>query len=181
MVGEQPQANGAVSNGISAKAEVLTDIAKKVKALDNPVKLNILSSLVESGSLSISEIAKKLSINFSTAHKYLEQLQAAGMVTSRQISDNRLKRMFFVKDFCIELSPKNLFQNFSAINHEHNVALKLFNERGELVDFDEEKFAQKYIKRGMPRGTVILALQEVFPQAYDGITLLELRNMFRRT
>src|SRR3990172_10555043 len=144
MVGEQPQANGAVSNGISAKAEVLNDIAKKIQALANPVKLNILSSLVESGSLSITDIAKKLNINFSTAHKYLEQLQAASLVTSKQISDNRLKRMFFVKDFNIELSPKSLFQKSSEANNEHkHNSFQILSENGELIEFNEDKFAQK--------------------------------------
>jgi DNA-binding transcriptional ArsR family regulator len=161
------------------KDEVRADIATKIQALDNPVKLHILASLVDAGSLSITDIARKLNINFSTAHKYLEQLQAAGLVTSKQISDNRLKRMFFVKDFRIDLSPKSLFQKNSEASAKSKSEFKIFDNFGNLVEFDEEKFSQKYIKRGMPRGTVILALQEVLPQAYDGITLLEMRHMFR--
>ena len=171
-----PNRNG--NGAASAREELLVDLSKKIQSLDNPVKLNILSSLVESGSLSITDIARKLNINFSTAHKYLEQLQAADLVTSRQISDNRLKRMFFIKDFNIELSPKSLFQKSAEANKSSKPKFKLLDNSGALVDFDEDIFAQKYIKRGMPRGTIILALQEVLPQAYDGMTLWELRHMF---
>jgi|GEM_PF-3047337 len=170
--------NGNGNGAASARDELLVDLSKKIQSLDNPVKLNILSSLVESGSLSITDIAKKLNINFSTAHKYLEQLQAAGLVTSRQISDNRLKRMFFIKDFNIELSPKSLFKKTSEANKSSKPKFRLLDNSGQLVDFDEDIFSQKYVKRGMPRGTIILALQEVLPQAYDGMTLWELRQLF---
>lgn len=181
-MGEQPDQIVTMPTGQPAdeKHALLRDLAKKISALDNPVKLNILSLLVESGSLSITDIAKKLDINFSTAHKYLEQLEASGLVKSKQVTENRLKRIFTIQDFVIELSPKSLFQKSSEANHKSKPKFKLFNATGDLVDFDEEKFAQKYIKRGMPRGTIILALQEILAQAYNGITLLELQELFRQ-
>lgn len=168
---EQANRNG------SERRILLADLAKKIQALDNPVKLDILSLLVESGALSVTDIAKKLNINFSTAHKYLESLESAELVTSKQVAENRLKRMFFVKDFRIELSPKSLFQKSAEANN-HKPKFRLFDNTGKLVDFDEEKFSQKYIKRGMPRGMVISALQKILPQTYDGITLWELRALF---
>jgi predicted transcriptional regulator len=161
------------------KTAILADIANKIRALDNPVKLNILSLLVESGSLSITDISKKLNINFSTAHKYLEQLQAASLVTSKQIADNRLKRVFTIKNFNIELSPKSLFQKATEANNGTKAKFGLFDHNGQVMDFDEEKFSQKYLKRGMPRGTVQLALQEALKQAYNSMTLLELRFLFQ--
>jgi DNA-binding MarR family transcriptional regulator len=162
------------------KGALLADIANKIQALDNSVKLNILSLLVEAGSLSITDIAKKLDINFSTAHKYLEQLEGADLVASKQVADNRLKRMFTIQDFNIELSPKALFKKSTeSNNHKEKSKFRILDNMGQLVDFDEEIFSQKYIKRGMPRGTILLALQEALEQAYDGITLLELRRLFR--
>lgn len=167
-----------LGNGNSEKHAILTDLAKKISALDNPVKLNILSLLVESGSLSITDIAKKLDLNFSTAHKYLEQLEAANLVKSKQVAENRLKRVFTIQDFAIELSPKALFKRTAEATSKTKAKFKLFDHDGQLIDFDEEKFSQKYIKRGMPRGTILLALQEALEQAYDGMTLLELRYLF---
>jgi len=161
------------------KDAILADIANKIQALDNPVKLSILSLLVESGSLSITDISKKLDINFSTAHKYLEQLQAASLVTSKQIADNRLKRMFFIKDFNIELSPRSLFQKSVEQNNSTKAkSFKLFTGDSKFLEFNEDMFAQKYVKHGMPRGTILLALNEILPQVYDGITTAELKTSF---
>jgi len=163
------------------KYDVLTEVASKLRALDNEVKLKILVLLVEEGSKSITDISKELDLNFSTAHKYLEQLEAAGLVTSKQVSENRLKRLFYVRDFDIELSPKGLSELISGKKKESTKGkFKVLNEKGELVDFDEKLFAQKYLKRGMPRGTIVTALNSVLEQAYDGITLLEIREIFRQ-
>ena len=163
------------------KYDVFAEIASKLQALDNEVKLKILALLVEEGSKSITDISKDLDINFSTAHKYLEQLEAAGLVTSKQVSENRLKRLFYVKDFDIELSPKGLSE-FVGGKKKAGVkgAFKVLNEVGDFVEFDEKLFSQKYLKRGLPRGTIVTALNSVLEQAYDGITLLELRELFRR-
>jgi predicted transcriptional regulator len=177
-VGDLSKIEQSSPNG--EKHALLADIANKIRALDNSVKLNILSLLVESGSLSITDIAKKLNINFSTAHKYLEQLEAADLVASKQVADNRLKRIFTIQEFNIELSPKALFQKASeSNNHKSRAKFKIFDTTGQLSDFDEEEFSKKYLKRGMPRGTILLAMQEVMNKAYEGITLIELRQLFR--
>ncbi len=89
------------------KYDILTEVANKLQALDNDVKLKIIALLVEEGSKSITDISKELEINFSTAHKYLEQLEEAGLVTSKQVSENRLKRLFYVKDFGERSMPKS--------------------------------------------------------------------------
>ena len=178
-MGENQSAVGSTAPN-DEKHAVLADIANKIQALDNSVKLNILSLLVEAGSLSITDIAKKLDINFSTAHKYLEQLEGADLVASKQVADNRLKRIFTIQDFNIELSPKALFKKSTeSNNHKEKSKFKVFDTSGQLVDFDEEEFSQKYLKRGMPRGTILLALQEIMSKAYTGITLAELRRLFR--
>ena len=166
-----------------SKYDVLVDVAKKISALDNDVKLKILALLIEEGSKSITDISKELDINFSTAHKYLEQLEAAALVASKEVSENRLKRLFTIKDFDIEISPKGISEMINGKNgkkpSETKKCLKVINEDGELAEFDEKLFAQKYLKRGMPQGTIVSALNATMEQAYDGITLLELRRTFR--
>lgn len=164
-----------------SKYDVLVDVAKKISALDNDVKLKILALLIEEGSKSITDISKELNINFSTAHKYLEQLEAACLVASKEVSENRLKRLFTIKDFDIALSPKGISELINGKNGKETKksALKVLNEAGELAEFDEKLFAQKYLKRGMPQGIIANAMNLVMQQAYDGITLLEMRRIFQ--
>ena len=85
-----------------------TKVIEQLKVLDNEVKLKILALLTESGAKSITDIAKQLNLNFSTAHKYLEQLEHAGFVRSKQENENRLKRMFYIQDFCVHIDPGNV-------------------------------------------------------------------------
>jgi len=163
------------------KYDSLTEVAKKLQALDNDVKLKILVLLVEEGSKSITDISKELNINFSTAHKYLEQLEGANLVASKQVSENRLKRLFTIKDFDIELSPKGLSDFVSGESKkEIKGKFKVINQKGQLEDFDDKLFSQKYLKRGMPRSIIVNALASILEQAYDGITLLELRRFFKQ-
>lgn len=160
--------------------EKLNEISKKLKALDNPIKLKILHFLIEEGAKSITDISRELNLNFSTAHKYLEQLESAKLVTSKQVTDNRLKRLFFVKDFNIDLSPTGIANLLSAAQKRKRAkTFKVINEAGEIVDFDEKLFSRKYLKRGLPRGIISYALSSVLEQAYDGITLVEMRNLFQ--
>jgi len=161
------------------KQDILSDVASKLKALDNDVKLKILTLLVEDGTKSITDISKELNINFSTAHKYLERLEKAKLVTSKQVADNRLKRLFYVKDFNIDLSPTGIANLFAGTKKKEKSKFKVINEHGEVVDFDEKLFSQKYLKRGLPRGLISYALSSVLDQTYDGITLLEMRELFQ--
>src|SRR3989344_5098202 len=140
------------------KYDVFETVAVKIKALDNPIKLKILAFLIEDGSKSITDISKDLDINFSTTHKYLEQLEAAELVTSKQVSENRLKRLFYINDFDVQLSPSGISNLISATNKTPSKikTFKVINESGEFVEFDEKVFSQKYLKRGMPRGLIFL-------------------------
>lgn len=162
------------------KYNILSEVANKLKALDNTVKLKILALLVEEGAKSITDISKDLNINFSTAHKYLEQLEKAKLVTSKQVADNRLKRLFYVKDFGIDLSPAGIANLLAGTKKKEKRSFKVINEQGEVVNFNEKIFAQKYLKRGLPRGLITYALSSILEQAYDGITLIELREIFQK-
>ena len=86
----------------------IVGVASKLKALDNEVKINILKFLAEEGEKSITDISKSLDINFSTAHKYLEQLERAKFVHSSTVSKTRLKRLFKINNF-INCCQKLLF------------------------------------------------------------------------
>ena len=89
--------------------------------------------------------------------------------------------MFTIKDFDIDVSPKGISEmlNGKTTTGEKS-GCKVINEKGESINFDEKIFSQKYLKRGMPRGTIVTALSSVLENAYDGITLLELRRLFKQ-
>ncbi|MBI4095568.1 MAG: ArsR family transcriptional regulator [DPANN group archaeon] len=166
---------------MDGKYDVLEPVARKIQALDNPVKLKILAMLIEEGSKSVTDISKDMRLNFSTAHKYLEQLQAAGLVSSKEVSENRLKRMFFVEPFDLDISPQGIAKIVENKKKDQpKRTFKVINEQGEEVEFDEKIFSQKYLKRGLPSATIKLALDYVLAQAYDSITLIELRELFRQ-
>ena len=164
-----------------SKYDALVEVSTKISALDNDVKLKILALLIEEGAKSITDISHDLTINFSTAHKYLEQLEAAGLVASKQVSENRLKRLFTIRDFDIDLSPKGISEMLSHKEAKGaKKGLMVLDQNSELEEFDEKLFAQKYLKRGMPQGTIVAAINAVLEHAYNGITLLELRRLFKQ-
>ena len=159
----------------------LVDVVQKFKALDNEVKLKIFGFLVEEGAKSITDISKGLRINFSTAHKYLEQLEQAGLVTSKSIAKDRLRRLFYVQDFSIDFSPRGVANLLSGRREKVKIkgGFKVITDKGEEEQFDEKKFSKEYLKEGIPTPIIESGLDYIRNQAYEGITLLELRTIFR--
>ena len=155
------------------KSEVLV---KQLKAIDNEVKLKILRYLVNEGAKSITDISKDLNINFSTAHKYLEGLEKAGLITSNQEIHNRLKRVFYVNSFDISISPTKL----SGVKEQKKptASFKIILNDGCIVLFNEEEFIKKYIEAGLPQKTIENTMEVVYNKVYENITLIELRALF---
>jgi anaerobic ribonucleoside-triphosphate reductase/predicted transcriptional regulator len=157
----------------------LKDLAKKLSALDNEVKLKILTRLIKEGAKSITDISKELNLTFSTAHKYLEQLEKANLVTSKQVTENRQKRLFYITDFGIDLSPKGLV-DIGKQAQDNKSKFRLINECGDLVNFNEKIFSKKYTEIGLPYSAIETAIRNLEEHGYDGITLFELRGLFNQ-
>jgi len=145
------------------------------RALDNETKLSILSLISEEGAKSVTDISKALRINFSTAHKYLEDLENAGLVKSRQETQNRLKRMFSVQDFNLNLSPEGINSNAKKIKK----GFKVVTEGGHIQNFSEEKFMKQYVEGGLPQCLISTGINYLKRQVYDGITLIEIKYLFK--
>ncbi len=159
--------------------EEYKDLIKKLKAVDNEVKLSILKYLVNEGAKSITDISKDLNINFSTAHKYLEALEKAGLITSNQEVRNRLKRIFYVNSFNIELSPTKL----SSVRKKNGKkpSFNIILADGTVAKFNEDNFIKKYIETGLPQKTIDNTLEVMYKKTYDKMTLIELRKIFEDT
>ncbi len=155
------------------------DLIKKLRAIDNATKLDILKYLVNEGAKSITDISKELKINFSTAHKYLEGLEKAGLIKSKQEIHNRLKRVFYVNSFNIELSPAKL----SSARKETAEApsFEIILNDGSITQFNENEFIKEYIELGLPQKTIDNTLDMIYNHIYDKITLIELKSLFEKT
>lgn len=152
-------------------------LSRIFRSLDNETKLAILALLAEEGAKSVTDISKSLHINFSTAHKYLEDLESSGLVKSKQETKNRLKRMFTVQDFSIRLSPRDIGAADTQVEPQSN--LKVVTERGTAEIFNERKFISEYLEQGLPQSIVNAGIKYIRRFSYDGITILELRHHFK--
>ena len=155
-------------------------IAEKLQALDNKTKLEILNLLVNEGAKSITDIAKSLRINFSTAHKYLEQLEKADLVESRMMLKNRMKRLFFVKDFAIDLSPGGLSKGVSQAKNKTTQEFMFIDNNGVKKEFNADEFIKASLESGLPRSTIDTGIEHLKNQAYTGITAVEINKIFKK-
>lgn len=150
---------------------IFEDVAKKLRALDNPTKLKILALLVEEGAKSVTDISRELAINFSTAHKYLEQLEKAGLVLSKQVSENRLKRLFFVKDFELILSSSAFLSK-----DESNDDIKILNQTSKVDTFNVKEFVEDLVHAGIQLNLIKEWLAYVRNKLFDEISIVEIEH-----
>ena len=159
-----------------------TKVIEQLKVLDNEVKLKILALLTESGAKSVTDISKQLNLNFSTAHKYLEQLEHAGFVRSKQEHENRLKRMFYIQDFYISLSPSNISKILKCEELDRPADeygnFNIITDDGTLEKFDKFKFAKPYMDAGIPKSTIETVFNTIKGQVYNNSMLMQLKYLF---
>jgi len=90
----------------------LKDIAKKLKALGHPLRLEILILLArEGGEMYLSEVANRLEINRALAKIHLKKLESGGIVKSRVVlveGEARALRYYKLQDFDIHISSELL-------------------------------------------------------------------------
>jgi predicted transcriptional regulator len=157
-------------------------VIDQLKVLDNEVKFRILSLLTESGAKSITDISKILHLNFSTTHKYLEQLESVGLVRSKQENENRLKRMFYIMDFYINLTPRNVSSILRGgkSDMEDNAYgnFNIITNNGNVERFNKFKFAKIYLDAGIPKSTIENTFDRIKNQIFDGITLIKIHTLF---
>lgn len=154
-------------------------ISKQIKSLDRIEKLKILGLLSEEGKKSISAIAKELNIHFSTVHKYLEQLEAAELVQSKTVKEDRFKRYFFVAPFTLNISPETLVSG--DVKKGKDTEFSVILNDGSLVNFKGDKFLEKYIAEGLPimlLKTILSAVLEKKSKKY--LTILELEKALNK-
>lgn len=79
------------------------------RALNEKEKLQIVDLILTKGKKSITDVKSELNLNFSTAHRYLNELENAGILTSEKtIEGGRQKKMYSVRKFKFTLDPISL-------------------------------------------------------------------------
>lgn len=85
------------------------DLIKVCRALNHENKLRIIDLIFRKGKKSITDVRNELNLSFSTTHKYLNQLEEAGILFSREIFENkRQKKVYQLNPFVFTLTPKKI-------------------------------------------------------------------------
>jgi len=164
-----------ISNSRVEPEENFEVVAEKIRSLDNPVKLKILDLLIREGEKSITDIAKILDLNFSTAHKYLEQMEGSKLVSSRQVIENRAKRSFKVNNFNLNLTPSAFRLSEPK---ETGKEYRIINTRSKEETFSPEIFINSCVELGVPMDLMNEVFAEMKNKMYDGVTALEIESSF---
>ena len=92
----------------------IEELGKFFSSLDNPVKLRIIDLISREGSQSLTDVRNKLKVSFSTAFKYLNQMQDSGVLKSRrEVKGGREKILYSLSEFDLNLSSKGISEIIS--------------------------------------------------------------------
>ena len=92
------------------------DLIKICKALNCENKLRIVDLIFREGKKSITDVRNELNLSFSTVHKYLNQLEQAEILFSREITENnRQKKVYHLNGFFVKITPEIISQNAKTI------------------------------------------------------------------
>ncbi len=155
----------------------LGELVKKLKSLDRVEKLMILELIAREGAKSITDVKKRLKLSFSTTYKYLNELEKAGFLTSKEVMEGgRKKRLFSLVPFKIELSQESL-RGIESLE-KGKKKYWLVDWESKLVELDLQELENVLLRSGAPGWIVRNVLRKLKKEVYDGITSLELRRLF---
>ncbi len=88
------------------------------EVLSSKGRIRILELLSHARELNVSEIAKRVGLNFSTANKHLNELENAGLLSQKRFGRIRIYR--FCENNPHALAIKRLIESWELINAECN-------------------------------------------------------------
>jgi anaerobic ribonucleoside-triphosphate reductase/ribosomal protein S25 len=154
-------------------------LSKFLSALDNPVKLRIIDSIYREGSLSLTDVRNKLKISFSTAFKYLNQLESAGVLNcKRTVVNGRQKNLYFLSAFDFRFSPETI----SGLFREKEVSIMkkpvmMLDWEGKLQKFDIGLIEKILYDVGVSEQIASDIISKINDSLYDGMSFEELRGI----
>ena len=73
---------------------------KFIKALGKKDKLDIINLILLKGEKSITDVRNELKLSFSTSHKYLDELEKAGLLKSKiEKKGKRIKKLYSIINY----------------------------------------------------------------------------------
>lgn len=156
-------------------------LTQMTNALNKEDKLRIINLIFTRGKKSITDVRKELNLNFSTTHKYLNQLEKAGILVSEQTKEGgRRKKLYSVKNFDLRLSPENIVSAVQGRKEKKTKELgKEFNMltwEGLLTKFNVQKLKDEFTSFGIPANVVKRVFEKLDEIVFDGITVEQLRT-----
>ena len=80
-------------------------------------RIKILELLSRTMELNISEIARRVGLNYSTTNRHLEKLEGAGILTQKRFS--RIRIYSFCENSSHALAIKELVESWRSIDSHH--------------------------------------------------------------
>ena len=98
------------------------------------------------GKKSITDIRKELNYNFSTTHKYLNEMENAGLLSSDKVSENgRMKKLYSIKSFNINISPESISGIKEKDNNDDMKKIMIITTEGRIIPFDPNLLKKIFI------------------------------------
>jgi ribonucleoside-triphosphate reductase len=156
-------------------SQQISDIIKIFKALDREEKLKIVNLIAKEGENSVTDVKKKLKLSFSTAHKYLNDLEKSGILKSTmKITGGREKKLYSLTDFEITLNPRNIFaQNENKMPES---IIQIVDSQGLPQELKISKLSETFIQMGIPIWVIETILTKLSNELYDGMSVSELKS-----
>jgi ribonucleoside-triphosphate reductase len=156
----------------------VSDFIQKVKCLDNTDKLRILELLVRDGERSITDIRKQLRMSFSTAHKFLTDMQKSGMLSSRNVVDGKLKKLYKVEDFNIQLSPETIIDMMRVPDKKETkeFEIKVVGSDGEMTKFSLTDLKKMVVDTGVSFWIADRVIDSLKDKLENNLSISEIRN-----
>lgn len=156
----------------------VTDFINKVKCLDSADKLRILELLIRDGEKSITDVRKELRLSFSTTHKFLTEMEKSGLLSSRTTVDKKLKKLYKVEDFNLQLSPESIINLFrtSTRQIEKPYGIKVIDSDGEIREFGLEDLKKICTGSGVSIWITNRVVDSIKNKLHDGLSISEVRN-----
>jgi len=155
----------------------ISDLIAMFKALDREEKFKIISLIAKEGENSVTDVKKKLRLSFSTAHKYLNDLEKAGILKSIvKISGTREKKLYSLTDFKINLNPHNIFTQTKTVAMPEST-IQIVDSQGLTQELKTSKLYETFVQIGIPVWIVETMLTKLSNELYDGMSVSELKSI----
>lgn len=171
-------------NRIICISDVMSEISNlisKFRALDREEKFKIINLIAKEGENSVTDVRKKLKLSFSTAHKYLTELEKSNILKSNmKVTGGREKKLYSLKDFEIHFNPRNMFDQPKSIS-SYGSSIMVVDSHGLPQEIKMNMLYDVFLSMGMPVWIIEVVLSRLSNELYDGMSIGEMKTVILET